>query len=199
MMRGHGRLSARGQRIGLWFALAALVGVSGWQVSQADWSETGNALDQALWNQALKDRPAITDLSAASAQWRTREGASGDRIVERVTAKSARTTGVSVIDGISGEAIPTPVLAEQAAEDYAPKGLDVEPAAFNGLTAGDRLTITTTEGEIYTFEVVAPSDSGSDNAEVSIRVTATDGTADVRHAIRPVSPHPSETLEQQDL
>lgn len=198
-MLGHRKPSACGRGIGLWFALTAVIGVAGWQASEADWSQARDALDQALWNQALKDRPAITDLSAASAEWRTREGASGDRIVERVAAKSARTTGVAVIDGISGEAIPTPVLAEQAAERHGPNGLEVEPAAFNGLTAGDRLTITTTEGEVYTFEVVAPDDSGSGNAEVSIRVTATDGTTPVRHAIRPVNPHPSESLTQQDL
>jgi len=199
MMRGHGKLSPYGRGIGLWFALTALVGVAGWQASEADWSQTTNALDRALWNQALKDRPAITDLSKASPEWRTREGASGDRIVERVAAKSAGTTGVSVIDGISGEAIPMPVLAEQAAKNHIGNGLNVEPAAFNGLTAGDRLTITTTEGEVYTFEVVAPSDGGSGSAEVSIRLTATDGTAPVRHAIRPVNPHPTETLTQQDL
>jgi len=199
MMRGHGTLSARKRRGSLWLALAAVVGVAGWQAGQADWPQSGYALDKVLWNQALKDRPAVTDLSAASAQWRTREGASGDRIVERFMAKTARTTGVSVIDGISGEAIPAPVLAEQAAGDYVPKRLDMEPAAFDGLTVGDRLTITTTDGEVYTFEVAAPGDSGSSNAEVSIRVTATDGTADMRHAIRPVNPHPSETLAQHEL
>jgi hypothetical protein len=36
MMRGHGKLSAYGRGIGLWFALTALVGVAGWQASEAD-------------------------------------------------------------------------------------------------------------------------------------------------------------------
>jgi hypothetical protein len=199
MMRGNRKLSACGRSIGLWFALTAVIGVAGWQANGADWSQSTNLLDKALWNQAIKDRPAITDLSAASVEWRTREGASGDRIVERVEAERARKAGVSVIAGISGETIPAPVLAEQAAEGHAADGLDVEPAAFNGLTEGDRLTITTTEGEVFTFEVVAPNDSSNGNAEVSIRVAATDSPKPVRHAIRPVNLHPAENLAQQEL
>jgi hypothetical protein len=192
-----GAIGWRGARLML---LAAAIGVCGWQMAPGGWSDAGRALDQALWTHALEDRATISDLQATVPVWREREGASGDRIVERVDGSHAAKTNVAVLDEVSGQAIPAPVLAEQAAEQTQPSDLPVKPARFNGLTAGDRLTITTTNGDVYTFEVVAGQSEEEANGS-SIRVTLPNrdhGT--VLYGIRPVaSDEPTALRPQQEL
>jgi len=179
------------------------IGFGGWQAAQFDWSEAGVALDQALWTQALKDRPSVSELQAVVPVWREREGASGDRILERVDRNQAAADGsVAVINDVGGEAIPAPVLAKQAASYGPDDALPVEPARFNGLTEGDRLTISTKDGQIYTFEVVSPARAGNaEGVEITIRMTQADGeSAPVLHAIRPVAPqHAGQDLSQHEL
>lgn len=159
----------------------------------------GRALDEALWSHALKDRPAATDLRVATPVWREREGASGDKIVERIEGPRAAQSTVAVLDEVSGQAISAPVLAEQAAQSQ-DTVRPMKPASFTGLAAGDRLTITTTGGEIYSFEVAA-RDNTSEHGKIAIRVMTPDGDqGPVLYAVRPAGPKEPEALRsQQDL
>lgn len=180
---------------------ACAIGLGGWQAAQTAFSGLQRAVDQALWGHALQGSPTVTDLHKALPVWRAREGASGDKILERVDPAQAAQSRIAVINEVSGQTIPSPELAEQAAS-YTPQDAShVEPARFNGLTAGDRLTITTTDGQVYKFDVVAPDDStAGDRAAITIQVEASssDG-APVLHAV-PVTPHTSAAdLAQQDL
>ncbi|RIA47289.1 hypothetical protein [Dichotomicrobium thermohalophilum] len=181
--------------------LAAAVGFSGWQTAQFEWSEAGRALDQALWTHALEDRATVSDLQAAAPLWREREGASGDKIVERVDPSKPAKSSVAVLDEVSGHAIPAPVLAEQAAEKSETASLPVKPARFNGLTAGDRLTVTTTSGDVYTFEVVTGQEDITADGKIAIRVMAPDGDqGPVLYTVRPVTPgEPGALTPQQEL
>ncbi len=181
--------------------LAAAIGFGGWQAAQFDWSQAGRALDQALLNHALQDRPAVLELQAAAPVWREREGASGDKIVERVGKVHTADPAVAVIDEPSGRTVPQPVLVKQAAQQDDSASPSVKPARFNGLTAGDRLTITTTGGEVYTFEVVAGRDNVPAHSEMAIRVISPDGNdKTVLYAVRPVAPEEPAAMEtQQEL
>lgn len=179
--------------------LAAAIGFGGWQAAQFDWSDTGRVIDQALWSHALEDRATVSDLQAAVPVWREREGASGDKIVERIVSRDAGKSTVAVLDEMAGKAIPAPVLAEQAAAQIAAK-FPVEPASFDGLSAGDRLTITTTSGDVFTFEVVTP-DSDPADGNIAIRIAEPGGEdGAVLYTIRPVAPDASAKLRpQQEL
>ena len=168
--------------------LAAVIAFGGWQAGQADWSGLGRALDQVFWNQALKDRATVATLEDAAPIWRERTGASGDRIVERVDNGHLGQSMLAVLDGISGKAIPAPVLAEQAAAQMRDAELPVKPASFDGLSAGDRLTITTTGGDVFSFEVIT-HDEVAANRNVGIRVAVPNDSAGmVLYAVRPVEP-----------
>lgn len=175
------------------FLLAAAIGVCGWQAAQFDWSNAGRAIDRALWSKALEDRATVSDLRAAAPVWREREGASGDKIVERVGSLDAGESSVAVLDEMAGEAMPAPVLAEQAVST----GFPVEPASFNGLSAGDRLTIKTTGGDVFSFEVVAPADDPT-GTNIAIQIAEPDGEdGAVLYTIRPVEPDASAALRPQ--
>jgi len=180
-------------------ALAAAIGFGGWQAGQLDWSGADRALDRALWTHALKDRPAATDLHTVTPVWREREGASGDKIVERIDRPRRGVSNVEVLGEVSGQAIPAPVLAEQAANSAS--ALPVEPARFNGLSAGDRLTVTTTGGNVYAFEVVAARGDRTRPGDMSIHViTPDDENASALYAIRPVDADDDAAIEpQQEL
>jgi hypothetical protein len=180
--------------------LAAAIGFGGWQAAQFDWSDVGRDIDQALWSHALEDRATVSDLQAAVPVWREREGASGDKIVERIVSRDAGKSTVAVLDEMGGEAIPAPVLAEQAAAETATTGFPVEPASFDGLSAGDRLTITTTSGDVFSFEVVTP-DSDPADGNIAIRIAEPGGEdGSVLYTIRPVEPDASAALRpQQEL
>lgn len=192
-----GAIGWRGARVML---LAAAIGIGGWQAAQIGWSDAGRALDQALWTHALEDRATVSELQATVPIWREREGASGDRIVERVDQSHAANPNVAVLDEVSGQAIPAPVLAEQAADQTQPSDLQVEPARFSGLTAGDRLTITTTGGKVYTFEVVAGQSEEKDNGSTIRVMLPNRDQGTVLYAIRPVAPEkPTALRSQQEL
>jgi len=180
-------------------ALAAAIGFGGWQAGQLDWSGADRALDRALWTHALKDRPAATDLHTVTPVWREREGASGDKIVERIDRPRRGVSNVEVLGEVSGQAIPAPVLAEQAANSAS--ALPVEPARFNGLSAGDRLTVTTTGGDVYAFEVVTARGDRTRPGDMSIHViTPDDENASALYAIRPVDAEGDAAIEpQQEL
>jgi len=193
-------LSAFGWRCARLTLVALAIGFGGWQAGQWEWSAPGRALDEALWSHALKDRSAATDLRMATPVWRERKGASGDKIVERVELEDTAPSAVAVLDDVSGQALSAPVLAEQAAERK-DTALPVKPAHFAGLAAGDRLTITTTSGEIYSFEVVAARDETSDRGKIAIRVMTPDGEqGPVLYAVRPAAPGNAANIQpQQDL
>jgi len=180
-------------------ALTAAIGFGGWQAGQLDWSGADRALDRALWTHALKDRPAATDLDTVTPVWREREGASGDKIVERIDRPRRGVSDVEVLGEVSGQAIPAPVLAEQAANSAS--ALPVEPASFNGLSAGDRLTVTTTGGDVYAFEVVTARGDRTRPGDMSIHViTPDDENASALYAIRPVDAEDDAAIEpQQEL
>ncbi len=192
---------AAGWRASRMLALAAAIGFGGWQAAQVDWSKAGRALDQALWMHALEDRVVVSDLHSAAPVWRERAGASGDKILERVDGGTSMEPAIAVLEEVSGQAIPSPVLAEQAVAQKDGAGLAVKPARFNGLTAGDRLTITTTDGETFTFEVVAAEDGAAVTGNIAIRVGAADeDKGSVLYDIRPVKPEtPAALRPQQDL
>lgn len=182
---------AGARHLGLVF-LALGIALGGWMSAQFDWSKTMDGLarkmDRTLWTQALKDSPAPADLQALVPVWREREGASGDRILERVgRQRLVSESSVAVLDDVSGEAIPAPVAAEQFAE-VSGEASDVAPVRFDGLTAGDRLTITTANGEVYAFEVVAPEDdASSDSVTVTVRKISPDGEGEsVIRSVRPL-------------
>jgi hypothetical protein len=196
---------ARGQRPGWraarFIALAAAIGFGGWQAGQIDWSGADRALDRALWTHALKDRPAATDLHTITPVWREREGASGDKIVERIDRPRRGASNVEVLGEESGQAIPAPALAEQAANSERASALPVEPARFNGLSAGDRLTVRTTGGDVYAFEVVTARGDRTRPGDMTIHViTPDDENASALYAIRPVDADADSAIEpQQEL
>jgi len=177
--------------------IAAVIGFGGWQAAQTDWPGAGRAMDQILWSHALKDRATVPALGDAAPIWRERTGASGDRIVERVHKSVAGQSALAVLDGISGKAIPAPVLAEQAAAQMPDADLPLNPASFDGLSAGDRLTITTTDGDVFSFEVVTHDDVSADRG-VGMRVAVPDDSAGVvLYAIRPIESETPAALNPQ--
>ncbi len=168
------------------------------------------SLDRMMWAQALGDRPAARDLLDAAPVWRERVGASGDRIIERVAAhaRSDRDAGpaIAVLEDVSGQALPQTVLAHQAAEPHV-SARQVAPASFEALGAGDRLTITTVEGRVFAFEVVAKPDGRTEpDAEygrfVIRMVPSGDGEPEaetVLQQIAPAHPHPAVDGQQHEL
>lgn len=195
--------NAGGRRARLVF-LGVAIGLGGWMSAQVDMSKTmdgvARKMDRTLWTQALKDSPAPADLRAVAPVWREREGASGDRILERVVQRNRLSeTAVAVLDDVGGEAIPAPVAAERAGAEMSGETSDVEPIRFDGLTAGDRLTITTANGEIYAFEVVAPeSDASTDSVTVTVRRMSPDGEGEsVIRSVTPLKDSDNATAEAQ--
>jgi hypothetical protein len=167
------------------------------------------SVDQMLWTQALRGSPAVTDLKAVVPVWREREGASGDRIIERVDQRDGahrrEAAPLAVINMTAGEALPLARLVEQAAKPQDSRD-EVVPANFEGLAAGDRVTVTTTDGNVFTFEVVPRSSeyddvSGGRQAFV-IRFVAPDG-ADTKSTVQQLKPRdgaqPVILEPQQDL
>ncbi|MFP3920951.1 MAG: hypothetical protein ACLFPA_06255 [Dichotomicrobium sp.] len=194
---------AGGRRARLVF-LGVAIGLGGWMSAQLDVSKTidgfARKLDRTLWTQALRDSPAPTDLRAVAPLWREREGASGDRILERVAQrKRLSESAVAVLNDVGGEAIPAPVAAERAAVEMSGEASDVEPIRFDGLTAGDRLTITTANGEVYAFEVVAPeNDASPDSVTVTVRRISPEGDGEsVIHSVTPLKDGDEATAEAQ--
>lgn len=194
---------AGGRRARLVF-LGVAIGLGGWMSAQFDVSKTmdgfARKMDRTFWTQALKDRPIPTDLRAVAPVWREREGASGDRILERVVQRNRLSeSAVAVLDDVGGEAIPAPVVAERAAAETSGEASDVEPVRFDGLTAGDRLTVTTANGEVYAFEVVAPeNDASTDKVTVTVRRISPDGEGEsVIRSVTPLEDSDEATAEAQ--
>lgn len=168
------------------------------------------SVDQMLWTQALRDSPAVTDLKAVVPVWREREGASGDRIIERVDQRAGvhRREGapLEVISMTAGEALPLARLVEQAAKPKDDRE-NVLPANFEGLAAGDRVTVTTTDGNIFAFEV-APQAGDHDGVSgerpaVVIRFVTPDG-ANPKSTVQQLKPRDTAAQSvilqrQQDL
>ena len=181
-------------------SLAVAICFGGWQAAQLDWAESQQALDSALWSHALQERETITDLAAVTPTWREREGASGDKIVERIDQARMSDAAIAVLGEIGAQALPAPLSAREAAKQEG-AALSVKPARFNGLGTGDRLTITTTDGDIYSFEVVASQQDARDGGsfEICINPVGRDhGT--LLYAVRPVAPQsPANMQAQQDL
>jgi len=193
--------------------LTAVVGIGGLHLLAGGWSEaTQNvtrSVDRMLWTQALRGRPAVSDLTAVTPVWREREGASGDRIIERVDARGrlphSTASPVAILGEVGGETLPAAVLAEQAAKPRAAEG-SVLPASFQGLAAGDRVTITTTDGRIYAFEVLTQSESSAvsaaDGQRLVIRLDASNGAEgdSVAREVKPIGAQHSDLSQpQQEL
>lgn len=193
--------------------LTAGVGIGGLNLLAGGWSQATDTItrsvDRMLWTQALQGSPVATDLTSVTPLWREREGASGDRIIERVDARGrwplSRTSPVAILEQLGGETLPETVLAERAAKPFA-AGEPIYPASFEGLGAGDRVTITTTDGRIYAFEVLTKSEmSGkelSDGNRLVIQLDATDGAEQnsIARTVKPVDPQlPVVSQPQQDL
>lgn len=193
--------------------VAGVVGLGGVQFAAHGWTDAKRALassiDRMLWTHALKNRPAVSDLNAAAPVWREREGASGDRIIERVDTREAASRGgapaVSVLDDTGGSALPAAVLAEQAARPEQPADR-VHPASFEGLGEGDRVTITTTAGRVYVFEVIRQGGKGAvpetREQRFVLRMLAPEGAAAeaIEREIKPIgTPRPVTAQPQQEL
>jgi len=195
------RFSAASRRRIRLAVVVAAVAVGGWQIAHTDWSQARQTLDHTLWSHALQDRPAPTDLTSAAPVWREREGASGDRIVERVDGQSSAETAMAILSDVSGKAVSGHLLAQPGAHFRESEKLRVEPAALDGLSAGDRLTITTTDGRIYTFEIGAPADESVTNGmKITIRFATSDDGKTALHDVTPITPHSGASQSpQQEL
>jgi len=183
------RLTGRGAlrwRAVVGVVLTGVVGVGGMFLLSGAWSDARHSVtrsvDRMLWTQALKGHPAATDLSSAAPVWREREGASGDRIIERVDARGSgprhAASSIAVLEQVGGETLPPAMLAEQAATPR-DAGETIRPASFDGLAAGDRVTITTTDGRVYAFEVLMQGEKGAapatDGQRFVFRMVTRDG------------------------
>ena len=131
----------------LGLVVVAGIGFAGIAGSDAKRTIMGS-VDQMLWTQALKGSPVVTDFEAVVPVWREREGASGDRIIERVDqgdgAHRREEPPLAVINMTAGEALPPARLVEQAAKTQESRG-DVLPANFQGFAAGDHVTVATSK------------------------------------------------------
>jgi len=148
--------------------LAFAAGAGIWLGAQYDWSDAGRivsrAIDQTIWAHALKDSPAVAKLPSAVPVWRESVGASGDLIVEHVdqveSERTKTTSSVAIFGDVRGKAVTPALPAEKRHPERAPasQSLQIEPASLAKLDAGDRITVATTNGERYIFEVVMPGD-----------------------------------------
>lgn len=197
---GQGALRGRGV---VMLLMVAAIGFGAGQAAQFGWRDAGDSLDQAMWQQALKDRPAATRLDAASPVWRERKGASGDKIVERIDRTQRVDAGVAVLDEVGGKVISAQVLAERAATADSDGTLAIQPANFSELTAGDRLTITTGDGQVRAFEIVSETGADArqdDHPTPAVRIIAPAGGGSfVVYAVQPVEPQAGALSSQQDL
>lgn len=193
--------------------LTAVVGIGGFHLLAGGWSEATQtvtrSVDRVLWTQALRGSPAVSDLTSVTPVWREREGASGDRIIERVDARGrlphSTASPIAILEQVGGETLPAAVLAEQAAKPRAAED-SVLPASFEGLTAGDRVTITTTDGRVYAFEVMTQSESSAISAangqRLVIRLDASSGAKEdsVVRKVKPIgAQHSVVSQPQQEL
>jgi len=220
MTQDNREMSARPEAVhwkpvGAIIAIAAL-GLGIWQVATVGLSNTvrivHGSFDRILWGHALRTGSSTLDFETPGTVWRERAGASGDLIIERVGYRSRHpeetSPSVVVLDRVGARRVPHPILVSEAAaasgETDSPGS--VTPASFEGLTAGDRITIRTKDGRSYAFEVVAQKDAEADEPESSARVTIRfsseqdlqDGADASSHTIRPVPQRPEGTgLEPQ--
>jgi len=204
-----------------WKPVGAIIAITAlslgiWQVATVGLSNTvrmvQGSIDEILWGHALRTGSATFDFGAPEPLWRERAGASGDLIIERVGYRSRRadekSPPVVVLDRVGARKVPHPILvSEAAAASGNPDSPgSITPASFEGLTAGDRITIKTKDGRVYAFEVVTPKDGEADGPESSAQVTIRfsseqdleDGADTSSHTIRPVPQRPDGTgLEPQ--
>jgi len=177
--------------------LVAAMGFALGQAFQFDWEHASKSLDEAIWKQALKDRPAAAELWDASPVWREREGASGDKILERVDRTGRVEKQVAVIREMGGNALSSAVIPDRASAAD-----DGKPAMLNALTAGDRLTITAGDGQVQLFEITPADLAAEPHATVlpmRLVVPTRDGTLAI-YAVRPLSTQAAgEPTIQQDL
>jgi len=192
--------------------LAGLVALGGTYLARGGWSDghgtLARSIDQMFWMHAFQGRPAVMELDAMVPAWREREGASGDRIIERIHRDGERKRGTSsklaVLGDTAAETLAPAVLAEQAAKQQPAK--NIYPAAFDGLGTGDRLTIATKDGRVYAFEVVRPDaqDRSAETAtqRIVVRLLNTDDNTNepIMREIRPLeTQRPVASQPQQDL